>query len=358
MAYSIYIKLQATIYRCLPDGGIEIVQVLEDANTNEEFYVCKWSIDLLTGAPLLLLAGKNALLQVYDLSTGKLATSFEGHGNCINDVAVHPTLPHLVVTASKDHCLRLWNLRSRVCILVFEGDGGHRSEVLCADWQLSNIAGNECTLVSGGMDNRIKIWNLSSYASFIKESDSWDISCGTAFAARHVTVPLHTVEGVHWNYVDCIKWFGCALLSKSVSDSIVCWMIDEEAARRMKERRREEGDPPPGQTEAPVHFVGALQLEDAQNVWWMRFSLDFRGKLLAQGTSLGGVLLFSLDPFQEQPIAKLKPSRVPLMAAGKEVGKGKGGSPKLLVRQTAVNFDGTIVLCCHENGSLTRYDLL
>lgn len=108
---------QATVYRCLPSGQLEVVQVYQDADvsarpvrepgrgsgpapggaattrangaqpglpdawccatlnlnalqSSEEFYVCKWSVDERSGAPLLLLAGKNGLLQVVDCATG------------------------------------------------------------------------------------------------------------------------------------------------------------------------------------------------------------------------------------------------------------------------------------------------
>lgn len=336
-----YCIMQATVYRCLPDGDLKQLIVLQDADDSEEYYVCKWSIDIRTGAPLLLLAGKNAVLQVFDLVSGQLVTSCEGHGHSINDIAVHPTQPHLVVTASKDHCLRLWNLRSRTCVLVFEGDGGHRSEVLSADWRLGST--DDLTLVSGGMDNRVKIWDLAPFREVIQASGKWDPSSGVTFPAKKVKLPVLNVQGVHWNYVDCVRWLGPALVSKSVSDCIVCWMPDEEAEK--VPRRREEGDPPPGQQEGPVRTIATLQLEGTRDVWWMRFALDFRGTVLAQGTSRGSVLLYSLHPLQEQPAVKLKPRRC-----------RNDDSSKLLVRQTAVSFDGRILVTCHEDGSLTRYD--
>lgn len=42
-----------------------------------------------------------------------LQAQLEGHGSSINDIAVHPDLPNLVVTASRDQSLRMWNLRTR-----------------------------------------------------------------------------------------------------------------------------------------------------------------------------------------------------------------------------------------------------
>ena len=39
---------------------------------NEEFYAVKWSVNVTTGAPLLLLAGKRGLLKVLDTETEAL----------------------------------------------------------------------------------------------------------------------------------------------------------------------------------------------------------------------------------------------------------------------------------------------
>lgn len=39
---------------------------------DEEYFVVKWSVDTETGAPLLLLAGKRALLHVINCATGTL----------------------------------------------------------------------------------------------------------------------------------------------------------------------------------------------------------------------------------------------------------------------------------------------
>lgn len=84
--------------------------------TSEEFYTCAWSLDTDSGAPLLLLAGKNGQLLVVAAGTGVLETCLDGHGSAINDIAVHPGSPQFVATASRDHSVRLWNIHTRcVC---------------------------------------------------------------------------------------------------------------------------------------------------------------------------------------------------------------------------------------------------
>lgn len=81
--------------------------------------------------------------------------SFVGHGDSINEIRTQPLKPSLVVSASKviiisslsliclllfirsnclrvgqDESVRLWNVQTGICILIFAGAGGHRNEVL------------------------------------------------------------------------------------------------------------------------------------------------------------------------------------------------------------------------------------
>ena len=347
---------RATVYRCPPEGGLSALHVFCDSDPAEDYYVCAWSIDTATGAALLLLAGKSAVLKVINCATGTLETSLEGHGQCINDIAAHPTRPHLVATASRDQSVRLWNIRTRACVLIFQGDGGHRNEVLAVDWR----RGGGTVLASAGMDSCVKIWDLAAFEDCIRASEEWTGAEGVAFPTRLVNLPTYSTRVVHFNYVDCIRWLGDFLLSKSVDNQIVCWRPDEEASERgggtevpSAASGATEAPAAPGGTrhrskDCPVHSVQQLQLEDAKDVWWMRFSLDLSGQVLAAGTSQGKVLVFDPHRLQRGAVAKLRPRRL-----GNRNDESGG---KLLVRQTTVSANGGIIVACHEDGSITRFD--
>ena len=76
-------------------GGTHIAHLLSGiyVQEDEEYFACKWSVDAGTGAPLLLLAGKNALLHVIDCATGTL----EAVSGCVQ--AHLPGVHHMLTCA-------------------------------------------------------------------------------------------------------------------------------------------------------------------------------------------------------------------------------------------------------------------
>mmetsp|Transcript_2155 Transcript_2155/g.2676 ORF Transcript_2155/g.2676 Transcript_2155/m.2676 type:complete len:564 (-) Transcript_2155:99-1790(-) len=257
---------RATIYTINIDGTLSAVQAFIDEDVEEIFYSSCWSISADDGinTPLLLIGGYRGYIKVIHCSEGKLETLLLGHGNAINDLRSHPVTPSLILSASKDESIRLWNVHTSCCIAIFAGDQGHRDQVLSIDF---HILGN--CFASCGMDNTIKLWSLEGktpsrrVAKNIQESFDYhtkqpnssvmtqnnninseeedgveeqnvSIDPNTnpnfqnrcSFKTIHEQFPIFSTCEVHSDYVDCVRWVGNLLLSKSTANKIIMWKPD------------------------------------------------------------------------------------------------------------------------------------
>ena len=372
-----------TVYRCTPAGGIELLQCYIDEDAEEAYFACTWTVDEASGAALLLFAGRNAVvrpasfssspclqlcpptgpglgpdsdpwlqIRVVDSNRQAETRALVGHGASINDLKIHPRHPALLLSASQDESIRLWNLATGVCALIFGGEGGHRNEVLSCDWHRTE----PCTMVSSGMDCIIKVrpaparWRLVAPAvppgscpsclprglcwvplPQVWEADGpyletmqaalgpWDRPVGM-FPTRHVQMPRFSTYRVHSNYVDCVRWYNDCLLSKSVDSVVVFWQPEADPSRK-----------------GEVRLLRQLPLREA-DLWFIRFGLDGPLRTLACGNRTGQVRIWDTSVAPPVPLGHFRT---------------QAAKP---VRQCSPNLDGSIVLCCCEDGSVYRWD--
>ena len=116
------------------------------------------------GPPLLCLGGTRGIIKIIDTNERAIHMTLYGHGNDVTDLKFSPMDDFLLLSASKDESIRLWNIQSQqryggggggVNLAIFAGHVGHRGQVLSIAWHDSGKQ-----FVSGGMDNMIKLWNI------------------------------------------------------------------------------------------------------------------------------------------------------------------------------------------------------
>jgi polycomb protein EED len=208
----------ASVYRINEDSSVELLLAYVDLDATEVFYTCAWS---LVEEPILLLGGLTGSVKAISILRNELSSCLIGHGNSINEIKVHPVDENLVLTASKDESIRLWNLKTNVCIAIFSGHNGHRDEVLSiAIHPLGNC------FVSGGMDCCLKIWTLENIAIRTLIQNSYAATDNAIPTVKYIQFPEFSTNVVHNNYIDSVNWYGNFILSNAVSDKVCLWAPD------------------------------------------------------------------------------------------------------------------------------------
>uniref|UniRef100_A0A671YNX5 PWP2 small subunit processome component n=1 Tax=Sparus aurata TaxID=8175 RepID=A0A671YNX5_SPAAU len=249
---------RVTLYECHSQGEIRLLQSYVDADADENFYTCAWTYDTNTSHPLLAVAGSRGIIRVkftrllcgyiQQHSTSTCLEMFKGHyvghGNAINELKFHPRDPNLLLSVSKDHALRLWNIQTDTLVAIFGGVEGHRDEVLSADFDLLGEK-----IMSCGMDHSLKLWRINSerMQKAIRGSYEYNPSkTNRPFVSQKIHFPDFSTRDIHRNYVDC--W-----LQLKLSYFLQC------------------------------------------DIWYMRFSMDFWQKMLALGNQVGKLYVWDLE---------------------------------------------------------------
>jgi WD40 repeat protein len=136
--------VDGTVRMLRPDGGMETLYAHDgEANT----------VALGGDGVLLASGGRDNTCRLYDLKLQKLQGVIGVHSDWVRAVAFHPSEP-LLVTASRDHSARLWDVRDPQNprqLVALRHVGDVRTAAFSADGAI---------LATGSTDNRVQLWTV------------------------------------------------------------------------------------------------------------------------------------------------------------------------------------------------------
>lgn len=104
---------------------------------------------------LLATSDLGGVVRIWDLRSGKCVMPLTGHGKQVLSCDFHPK-GHQIATAGDDHCVRIWDMRKRRCVQNLLAHNKLISEV-------SFEKGEGRLMLTASYDQSIKLWNTTDW---------------------------------------------------------------------------------------------------------------------------------------------------------------------------------------------------
>uniref|UniRef100_A0A914Y701 Uncharacterized protein n=1 Tax=Panagrolaimus superbus TaxID=310955 RepID=A0A914Y701_9BILA len=168
------------VFATVSEAQVSIYQYI---HKDEQYYAVDWvSLKLCNVLNVfLVVGGKRGIIRTVDpfVKKNTVCTLF-GHGDAINCIARNPNVESTFVSASKDHSIRLWHCMKKLALRFF-------------------------------MEMRIKLYLLTFiHLVILLFLDLWII-----LSELHIIHNADALSRDHLGYVDCVKFIGSYILSKS-----------------------------------------------------------------------------------------------------------------------------------------------
>ena len=329
---------QVRVYKCQENSQtIECVQAYVDSDESECFYAVEWLIPDFENngdQPLMIAGGSSGVIKVINCSEERMTRTLMGHSDAVNDIVRHTTADHIFFTASKDESIKMWNINTCICIASFAGDKGHREDVLSI---CVHDYGN--CFASAGMDNTVKIWALDTEVILrATESSSKNKSKRKPFKTVEIQFPCYSTRNVHTDYVDCVRWVGDHLISKSTKNQVKMW---RPAVHRSKDA---------------VTILETYAVPST-SIWFLRMDLDARREYIAVGNTAGDIYLWKLEEDNNKNGSTNKPITMETRIKRRRRKVVHPHGPITSMRAVAFSPSGSVLICVCDDSSVIRYDV-
>lgn len=264
----------------------------ETKASTDKLYQDLVDTDLFDGPQLLCVAGTGATVKVIDVCRRMLYTTLSGHGDDIYDLKFSPIDEWILLSASKDESLRMWNVKTSTCVAIFSGHEGHRDCVLSVAWHPLGYQ-----FASGGMDTTVKLWDLGA-GTGVQEAITRSklvkpkrldqrVDPKSKFLLIFEQMPIFSTDKVHTDYVDGIQFVGDLMLSKDTNDKVLLWKPITTKTNRGSNIKTQQRLP----NEVIVLREFSLSKCD---VWFIRFATDHKYSMLALGNMVGEIKVWDM----------------------------------------------------------------
>lgn len=294
-------------------------KIVEFIISNNELYCISITTNEVWSTLICAVGGQSPIIRVIDIINEKEMPQLIGHKNEIYDLKFHPINSNLLLSASKDNSIRLWNVITQQQICIYGGPMGHAAEVLSLSWHE-----NGTIFASSGIDNCVKLFEITSKIEKKIANEKGDMK--TLLKSN----PYFSCTSVHDNYIDCIQFNGNLLLSKSVDGVIKEWfpMLNKE------------GD--------YFYLMNTYPYATKEKIWYVKFIFDQKDNLMLVGNDCGQCFLFQVRnsenfiPINNSNTATVKEDDVLDLKNGQII-RAMGYSPEMQMAAIG-NCKGEIIL--------------
>ncbi len=263
---------------CKPYENNEILSIVDDY-INEIFFCLEWTVFPKDGKyiPILMVGGSSSIIKVFDCDSNMEHCHLQGHLNDIYDIKTHPRTSEVILSASKDHSVRLWNAFLGLQLAIFHGPNGHLAEVISIGWH-----DNGKSFVSSGMDYSIKFWRLDD-----KLIEDMNKPFKEKPKVKFVYFPAFSTDDIHDNFVDCSAMIGNLILSKSVYGDLNLWRPNKDIYDKC------------------TTIVKQFTYDYKSIMWYVKFSVNPECNIVAVSNTNGQIFIF--DIFAQQKLLTGQP---------------------------------------------------
>jgi polycomb protein EED len=317
-------------------NGTRNANFIDDLSTEElrRHFASKYA----TGPQLLCVGGFRRGIRVIDVHRNRLLATLVGHGDQIYDLQVCPVDEWVLASASRDESIRVWNLRTCTTVAILGGHGGHRDAVISVAWHpLGHY------LASSGMDTTVKLWDVREPTTTSQAIAVSHRQARRAFLRNiqeltepaRQQFPIFSTNQVHTHCVDCVRFVGDLILSKSTENKIVLWKplltLENTSSSSLSSIL----------LNPPQEILHLRTFEYTHSdYWYFRFATDPMGKYLAVGTGKGQIFVWNLAEHKRP--AEILSLRYP---------------DTQLIRCVSFSDDGQILVASTDNGVLWKWDI-